>query len=189
MPLFFIIFKNCLRTVESMFRYGIIGCGVAARVHLHYLKQNPAVEIVALCDPSPQLPPEFQALGLPIYQDYREMLCKEKLDAATIASPHYLHYEQIIACAQRGIHILCEKPLAITFPEAEAAVAECTKARIKLASAEIDILNEVVNSIVDIAKKTNRPKGQITNTLVILVQKGVIDRKAREKAAGYYLKK
>ncbi|MBI4399263.1 transcriptional regulator [Candidatus Micrarchaeota archaeon] len=41
----------------------------------------------------------------------------------------------------------------------------------------------------DIAKKTNRPKGQITNTLVLLVQKGVIDRKAREKAAGYYLKK
>lgn len=39
----------------------------------------------------------------------------------------------------------------------------------------------------DITKKTNRPKGLITNKLVILAQKGVIKRVAREKASGYYL--
>ena len=39
----------------------------------------------------------------------------------------------------------------------------------------------------DITKKTNRPKGLITNKLVILAQKGVIKRIAREKASGYYL--
>lgn len=39
----------------------------------------------------------------------------------------------------------------------------------------------------DIAKKCNRPKSMVTNTLVALVQKGVIRRYAREKAAGYYL--
>jgi predicted transcriptional regulator len=39
----------------------------------------------------------------------------------------------------------------------------------------------------DIAKKCNRPKGLITNALVLMSQKGVIKRVAREKAAGYYL--
>ncbi len=39
----------------------------------------------------------------------------------------------------------------------------------------------------DIAKKTNRPKSMVTNALVLLAQKGVIKRIAREKAAGYYL--
>ncbi|MEM3030728.1 MAG: helix-turn-helix domain-containing protein [Candidatus Micrarchaeia archaeon] len=40
----------------------------------------------------------------------------------------------------------------------------------------------------DVQKKCNRPKGQVANALTSLVQKGVVIRKAREKAAGYYLK-
>ena len=39
----------------------------------------------------------------------------------------------------------------------------------------------------DIAKKCNRPKGMVNNTLVSLVQKGVIKRVAREKASGYFI--
>ena len=39
----------------------------------------------------------------------------------------------------------------------------------------------------DIAKKCNRPKGMVNNTLVSLVQKSVIKRVAREKASGYYI--
>ena len=41
----------------------------------------------------------------------------------------------------------------------------------------------------DITKKSNRPKGLVTNALVSLAQKGVIKRVAREKAAGYYIVK
>jgi predicted transcriptional regulator len=39
----------------------------------------------------------------------------------------------------------------------------------------------------DITKRSNRPKGLVTNALVSLMQKGVIKRVAREKAAGYYV--
>ncbi len=45
----------------------------------------------------------------------------------------------------------------------------------------------VIKTADDIAKKCNRPKGMVTNTLVVLIQKGVIKRIAREKAAGYHL--
>lgn len=41
----------------------------------------------------------------------------------------------------------------------------------------------------DVQKKSNRPKGQVNNALMSLVTKGLVIRKVREKAAGYYLKK
>ncbi|HIH50426.1 MAG: transcriptional regulator [Candidatus Micrarchaeaceae archaeon] len=47
----------------------------------------------------------------------------------------------------------------------------------------------VIKTADDITKKSNRPKGLVTNALVTLMQKGVIKRVAREKAAGYYILK
>jgi predicted transcriptional regulator len=47
--------------------------------------------------------------------------------------------------------------------------------------------DSVIKTADDITKKSNRPKGLVTNTLVTLMQKGVIKRVAREKAAGYYI--
>lgn len=46
---------------------------------------------------------------------------------------------------------------------------------------------ESIKTADDIAKKTNRPKSMVTNTLVMLSDKGVVKRVAREKAAGYYV--
>ena len=47
--------------------------------------------------------------------------------------------------------------------------------------------DSVIKTADDITKKCNRPKGLINNSLVSLVQKGVIKRVAREKASGYYI--
>ncbi len=47
----------------------------------------------------------------------------------------------------------------------------------------------VIKTADDITKKSNRPKGLVTNALVSLANKGVIKRVAREKAAGYYIVK
>ena len=47
--------------------------------------------------------------------------------------------------------------------------------------------DSVIKTADDITKKCNRPKGMVTNNLVLLSQKGIIKRVAREKAAGYYL--
>lgn len=45
----------------------------------------------------------------------------------------------------------------------------------------------VIKTADDITKKSNRPKGLVTNTLIMLAQKGIVKRVAREKAAGYYI--
>ncbi len=106
-----------------MLRYGIIGCGAAAKVHLfHLLREHPQVQITALCDPVAPQDDLFGSLGVPHYADYREMLNQEKLDAVSIVSPHHLHYQQALACAEKNIHVLCEKPLALEYAQAREIV-------------------------------------------------------------------
>ena len=58
-----------------------------------------------------------------IYDDYRTMIAEAQLDAVDICLPHHLHAEAIIAAAEAGLHVLCEKPLCLTVDEA-AAITE-----------------------------------------------------------------
>ncbi len=70
--------------------------------------------------------------GVAWFTDAEEMLDAVELDACYIASPPHVHLEQVQACAERGIHILCEKPLAITVPGAEQILQVCEEAGVKL---------------------------------------------------------
>ena len=53
------------------------------------------------------------------YTDFRQMILEADLDAVDICLPHYLHAEAIVAAAQAGKHILCEKPLCLTVLQAD----------------------------------------------------------------------
>jgi predicted dehydrogenase len=53
-----------------------------------------------------------------VYTDYREMLAKGDLDAVVVAVPDDLHYEMTLAALDAGLHVLCEKPLAMTAAQA-----------------------------------------------------------------------
>lgn len=97
-------------------RAGIIGLGVISGVHLETLRQLDRCCMAAGCDVKPE---KRQVLkeGEAFYTDYREMIRKEKLDAVHICLPHYLHKPVAEECAAAGIHVLCEKPMAITEEE------------------------------------------------------------------------
>ena len=102
-------------------RGAIIGFGfIAANGHLPaYLKMK-NVEIVAAADITP-VRLDLAREMLPranFYNDYKELLDSEELDFVDIATPPALHAEMAIAALQRGIHVLCEKPLAISSQEA-----------------------------------------------------------------------
>lgn len=70
------------------------------------------------------------------YADYREMLDREKPKFVAVA-PRWIdcHREMIVACAERGIHVFCEKPLAPTLADCDAIVTACERAHTKLAMA------------------------------------------------------
>jgi predicted dehydrogenase len=55
-----------------------------------------------------------EALGVPVadrYESHEAMLAGADLDAVVVATPHTLHYEQVVAAIEWGLHVLCEKPL------------------------------------------------------------------------------
>ena len=92
-------------------RSAIIGYGNIAKLHEQVLKGQ-GHEIVAVCDCNEAV--LQRAPGQHHYTDYVEMLDREQLDAVHICTPHYLHADMIVAALERGINVLCEKPLCIS---------------------------------------------------------------------------
>jgi 1,5-anhydro-D-fructose reductase (1,5-anhydro-D-mannitol-forming) len=66
------------------------------------------------------------------YDDYRALLDDPAVDAVYIATPNGLHADQVVAAAEAGKQVLCDKPLATTVADAERAVAACEAARVRL---------------------------------------------------------
>lgn len=95
-------------------RIGIIGLGRAGSVHLQAWPHVEGAEVVAVCDPSPAARKRAREMGIKVYSDPAVMLETANLDGVTIATPPADHAEIAIACLDRGLHVLCEKPLALT---------------------------------------------------------------------------
>lgn len=97
-------------------RIGVIGAGWwASDYHIPGLLAEPQVELAAVCDPhAERLAETAQAYGIAkTYADYREMLAREALDGAIIATPHATHYPIARDCLERGLHVLIEKPMTL----------------------------------------------------------------------------
>lgn len=86
------------------------------------------IELVALADVNEESAQASKELfGFQrCYTDYREMLAREKLDAAVILLPTFLHKQASIDCLEAGLHILCEKPPANDYEEM-VAIADAVK--------------------------------------------------------------
>lgn len=106
----------------SKLKIGIIGSGgIAQGCHIPgYLSMPDLCEIVAVCDVNAETATEAAAKsgGAKVYTDYREMLSKEQLDAVSIATPNKFHWEPTLDALKAGLHVLCEKPLAMNADEA-----------------------------------------------------------------------
>ncbi|RMD80197.1 MAG: gfo/Idh/MocA family oxidoreductase [Lentisphaerae bacterium] len=99
-------------------RMAIIGTGGISVGHAKRLSSQ-GVEICALCDPAEGAFARFrERAGEAVpeeareYTDYRDLLAREDLDAVLVASPHTLHFQQIMDSLDAGCHVLAEKPLA-----------------------------------------------------------------------------
>jgi predicted dehydrogenase len=105
---------------------GVIGAGWWASLsHIPALIANPDVEIVAINRPDREgLDKVAETFGLKhAYLDAAEMIAKENLAGAVIASPHVLHAKHARLALENGLHVLIEKPMATTAIDARALVA------------------------------------------------------------------
>ncbi|HIS46248.1 MAG TPA: Gfo/Idh/MocA family oxidoreductase [Candidatus Scybalocola faecigallinarum] len=100
-------------------RYGVIGYGFIGRRHVNTLKCFPGVECSAVCDINPVRLEEVKVLypEIPVYTSAREMLDCVPLDGVIIAANNNQHKELAVMAARAGVHILVEKPAALSVAE------------------------------------------------------------------------
>lgn len=114
-------------------RYAVIGIKGVGKYHIDLAAHFKDVELVAIVDiDSDLVASKSKEMGVRGFTDYRELLDADMVDAVSIATPHYLHYRMGIDFISNGIHILIEKPLAMTLTEANEMVSLADKKNVKL---------------------------------------------------------
>jgi predicted dehydrogenase len=102
-------------------RIGVVGCGVVATgYYLPYLMKDTRAQITAVCDLEPRRTQACVRLfgAREQYNDYFEMLDKAKLDAVWILTAPGTHVKFALAAVERGLHVLLQKPMALTLADA-----------------------------------------------------------------------
>jgi predicted dehydrogenase len=102
-------------------RIGVVGAGsFASRRHLPDILASPEAEVVALCRRDEALlrrmADHFRVRRT--FTDYRRMLDEVEMDAVLVATPPAIHHEQTRAALERGLHVLLEKPMAVSSADA-----------------------------------------------------------------------
>jgi predicted dehydrogenase len=81
---------------------------------------------------SPEVKTFAEAQKLALAVSYEALLADTHIDAVVLATPHSLHSAQVVAAAQAGKHVFCEKPFALTKADADAAVQATAQAGVTL---------------------------------------------------------
>jgi len=115
-----------------MVRLGIVGTGNWAHTHVKAYKTIRGVKVAACCD---ILKTKAQAFASryeinSVYTDWRRMFDEAGLDAISVVTNDSTHAEITVAAAKKGLHVLCEKPLATNVPDAQWMVRSAKKHRI-----------------------------------------------------------
>ncbi|WP_420611782.1 Gfo/Idh/MocA family protein [Candidatus Spongiisocius sp.] len=96
-------------------RFGTIGGGIFGEMHIRALTQRARrgdIEYVGLADINSELRSARAAeYGIDVFADFNEMLDVASPTAVTIATPDHLHRDIVVACVERGVHVLVEKPM------------------------------------------------------------------------------
>lgn len=114
---------------DARLRVGIVGCGKIAINHVRALQAIPDVNVIAVVDVDRGRAEEFAIrYRVPLaYDDVDEML-SSGLDVVTICTPHPAHEAGVLAAVRHGVHVLCEKPVAVELDAADRMVAAADEA-------------------------------------------------------------
>jgi len=114
-------------------RVGVVGLGMG-RHHAKAYAASPLADLVAICDSDPQRLAEFQAVypKAKAYLSYEDLFSSGTVDAVSVALPTFLHDTVTIAALQAGLHVLCEKPMAVNAQRARAMLEASRAAGKKL---------------------------------------------------------
>ncbi|WP_416674855.1 Gfo/Idh/MocA family oxidoreductase [Egbenema bharatensis] len=122
---------------QATIRYAVVGLGwFAQEAALPAFAHAENSELVALvsddAEKRKQLGKTYDIEQTYSYEEYEDCLTRGDIDAVYIALPNHLHCEFTVKAANQGIHVLCEKPMAITEEECETMIKAANDNGIKL---------------------------------------------------------
>ena len=118
-----------------MIKFALLGCGRIAKRHseLLGLSQIKGASLSAVCDIVPEKAKKMgETFKVPYFTNINEMMRTTDIDAVSVLTESGLHAAHVIALAPYGKHIVVEKPMALTLPDADRMIRACDLAGIKL---------------------------------------------------------
>ena len=113
---------------KTKVRFGLVGAGGIAQAYSAAIAEMENVDLVAVADVNPEAANAMaQTHGAKAFGNCEEMLADGQVDAVIVSTPPLYHPEHCNAFLNKGIHVLCEKPLAIDSASA-VAMADAAKA-------------------------------------------------------------
>ena len=132
-------------------KYALIGCGRIAPNHITAAKEN-HLEILALCDLDTEKASSFQKEeglldDVKIYQDYEQMFKELPLDLVAVATSSGDHFKVALSAIRHGIHVIVEKPIALSLDDADQLIKEAEEHHVKLCVNHQNRFNPTIQEI------------------------------------------
>jgi predicted dehydrogenase len=122
--------------VPEPIRLGLVGAGAIAQSYAHALEGCTEAKLVAVCDVRAEAARALaETAGCPAFASHEEMATEAALDAAVVCTPPVTHPQICIALLERGLHVLCEKPLSIDVASAQKMIEAARAASLHLTMA------------------------------------------------------
>ena len=112
---------------------GVVGAGIIGRLRAESLRDNPGTTLVAVCDVVPESAAAAAKGSDAVVAPNLDAFFRVPMDAVVISSPIQNHEDACLAAFERGMHVLCEKPLSNSIESCERIVAAAIRAKRTLA--------------------------------------------------------
>lgn len=117
-----------------MLNLAIVGLGWWGQNLVNAIENSNIVRVVAAVTRTPSKVSDYCAQrAISLTDDYRSVLNNDAIDGVVIATPHSLHFDQIMMAAHAGKHVFCEKPFTLTADEARIALETLASHHLKIA--------------------------------------------------------
>ena len=114
-----------MSTKQNKIRFAIVGLGHIGNRHADVIAANPECELTAVCDTNPGQLVKFDGMNIGIFTSLEDLLSQSKtFDVLCVATPNGLHEEQAVMGLKSGLHIVLEKPMALTKAGCERIIYE-----------------------------------------------------------------
>ena len=150
--------------IGNRIRIASIGAGMIGHVHANILARMEECDFTGIADLNPKAEEIAKQLGVRFYEDYKEMINKERPDGVVISVPNELHESIGCYCLQQGIHVFMEKPISSTISEAKALIMSARQNNVKLLVGHHRRFNPMV-----VATKEMIKRGELGNLVGISV--------------------